>query len=74
MKFIAYLILIYFVFRFLFRFFIIYLIKKSSGKRKKYYNSENIKKEGEVSIDKMPKNKNKSNNNLGDYVDYEELD
>tara|TARA_B100000900_G_C20287047_1_gene596522 strand:- start:429 stop:653 length:225 start_codon:yes stop_codon:yes gene_type:complete len=74
MKYIASLILIYFVFRFLSRLFIIYLIKKSTSKGKKYYNNENIKKEGEVSIDKMPKNKKKSNNNLGDYVDYEELD
>jgi len=74
MKFIAYLILIYFVFRFLSRLFIIYLIKKSSSRSKRYSHNEKTKKEGEVSIDKMPKNKKKSNNNLGDYVDYEELD
>ena len=54
--------------------FIIYLIKKSSSRSKRYSHNEKTKKEGEVSIDKMPKNKKKSNNNLGDYVDYEELD
>ncbi len=32
------------------------------------------KSEGEVSIDKMPKRNKQSNNNIGDYVDYEELD
>ena len=31
------------------------------------------KKAGEVSIDKMPKTKS-SNKNVGDYVDYEEID
>ena len=31
------------------------------------------KKEGEVSIDKMPKTKS-SNKDIGDYVDYEEID
>tara|TARA_B110000003_G_scaffold268518_1_gene298140 strand:- start:207 stop:362 length:156 start_codon:yes stop_codon:yes gene_type:complete len=31
-------------------------------------------KEGEVSIDKMPKRNKQSNKNIGDYVDYEELE
>ena len=31
------------------------------------------KKEGEISIDKMPKTK-ESNKDVGDYVDYEEID
>jgi len=30
-------------------------------------------KEGEISIDKMPKNKT-SNKSVGEYVDYEEID
>ncbi|WP_203258648.1 DUF4834 family protein [Hyunsoonleella ulvae] len=34
---------------------------------------ETPKKEGEVTIDKMPKRK-ASNKNVGDYVDYEEID
>lgn len=31
------------------------------------------KKEGEITIDKMPKNKT-SNKTVGEYVDYEEID
>ncbi|TNJ46500.1 DUF4834 family protein [Tamlana fucoidanivorans] len=34
---------------------------------------DNIKKEGEVTIDKMPKTKT-SNKDVGEYVDYEEID
>jgi len=36
--------------------------------------SENKKSEGEVTIDTMPKKSKKSNNNVGDYVDYEEVE
>ena len=35
---------------------------------------ENKKSEGDVTIDKMPKKSKKSNNNVGDYVDYEEVE
>ena len=31
-------------------------------------------KEGEITIDKKPKNTRKSNNDVGEYVDYEEID
>ncbi|MBL6877529.1 DUF4834 family protein [Flavobacteriaceae bacterium] len=41
----------------------------SQNKRNSYK-----KNEGEVSIDKMPKRNKESNNNIGDYVDYEELE
>ena len=34
---------------------------------------KNVKKEGEVSIDKMP-NMKTSNKDVGEYVDYEEID
>ena len=30
--------------------------------------------EGEVTIDKMPKNKKNTKSNIGDYVDYEEIE
>tara|TARA_Y200000002_G_C22204262_1_gene464615 strand:- start:124 stop:228 length:105 start_codon:yes stop_codon:yes gene_type:complete len=33
-----------------------------------------MKKEGDVSVDKVPKKKNKSSDKLGEYVDYEEVD
>lgn len=32
------------------------------------------KKEGEVSIDKKPKNNRKPNKDVGEYIDYEEID
>ncbi|NQX86060.1 MAG: DUF4834 family protein [Flavobacteriaceae bacterium] len=32
------------------------------------------KKEGEISIDKMPKQSKSSNNNVGEYVDFEEIE
>ena len=45
---------------------------KNNTHRYKKNNAEN-KKEGEVSIDKIPKEKSKKND-LGDYIDYEEVD
>ena len=33
-----------------------------------------VEKEGSISIDKMPKRSKDSKSNLGDYVDYEEID
>ncbi len=40
-----------------------------------FQNKQNTQtqKEGEVTIDKMPNTKN-SNKNVGDYIDYEEID
>ena len=62
------------VFKLISRLFYFYLFNKVS-KKNKYRGAEDIsKKEGDVSIDKMP-NKNKSKSDkLGDYVDYEEID
>ena len=52
-----------------------YLVSRVSRKNTNYGKSQDLnKKEGDVSIDKMP-NKNKSKSDkLGDYVDYEEID
>lgn len=51
--------------------------KKHEQSQGRYYRNEDSKKEGEVHIDKVPKDKNKNskNNELddGEYVDYEEL-
>jgi hypothetical protein len=46
----------------------------SNAKRNNPKRNNPKKSEGEVSIDKMPKRNKQSNNNIGDYVDYEELD
>ncbi len=43
------------------------------GQFQKNTSQEKPKKEGEISIDKMPKTKT-SNKDVGDYVDYEEID
>ena len=52
-----------------------YLIGKVSKKNNNYRGTEDInKKEGDVSIDKMPKKNKSKSDKLGDYVDYEEID
>lgn len=43
------------------------------GQFQKQPKQENPKKVGEITIDKMPKTKT-SNKNVGDYVDFEEID
>ena len=75
MKFIIFLILFYFGFKLISRIFYMFLLKKVARNQSNYQSGSNSnKKEGEVSIDKMP-NKNKSKSDkLGDYVDYEEID
>ena len=75
MKLIFFLILFYFGFKLISRIFYMFLLKKVARNQSNYQsNSNSNKKEGEVSIDKMP-NKNKSKSDkLGDYVDYEEID
>ncbi len=76
MKFILYLVLFYFGFKFLSRLFYLYLVNKVKQKQTDFYNSKDINKnkEGEVSINKMPNKDSKNSDKLGDYVDYEEID
>ncbi|GAL67013.1 hypothetical protein JCM19301_2178 [Jejuia pallidilutea] len=53
-----------------------YVSKKAEEKFGGQFNNqraEPAKKEGEVTIDKMPRQK-QSNKDVGDYVDYEEID
>ncbi len=73
-------ILIYYIFKFLARLFAPYLMKKMVNKmqqkaQNQYNNQQNTSnvKEGETVIDKAPKTSN-SNNSVGEYVDYEEVD
>jgi len=70
--------LIYHLLKFLMRLIAPFLLRQMSNKMNDNFNNtkrNNPKKsEGEVSIDKMPKRNKQSNNNIGDYVDYEELD
>tara|TARA_Y100001954_G_scaffold121385_1_gene130530 strand:- start:186 stop:347 length:162 start_codon:yes stop_codon:yes gene_type:complete len=52
-----------------------YLVNRVSKKNANYSKAEDLnKKEGDVSIDKMPKKNKSKSEKLGDYVDYEEID
>ncbi|WP_027136493.1 DUF4834 family protein [Gaetbulibacter saemankumensis] len=76
-------LLIYYGLKVLSRLFAPFLIKYAAKKAEEKFGGqfsqfqqkqqESMKKEGEVSIDKMP-NKKSSNKELGEYVDYEEID
>lgn len=76
-------LLIYFGIKIIIRYFgpaILRYIMKRIGKSmsKRFYESQNQRKqqsrEGEVTIDKKPPKGRKSNNDVGEYVDYEEID
>ena len=71
------LLLIYTLFKYIIRLFapfiISSLVRKISSKFEQSQSDSTQYDEGEVSIDKSI-TKNKSNNDLGDYVDYEEID
>lgn len=84
LKTILIIVLVYYGFKVLARLFTPFLIKFAAkkaeerfggkfGQGSKYENNSSRKKEGEITIDKMPKTKS-SNKNVGDYVDYEEID
>lgn len=52
-----------------------FVVKKAEQRFGSQFNTkeEPQKKEGEVTIDKVPNTKS-SNKNVGDYIDYEEID
>lgn len=73
-------LLIYYGIKVLSRLFAPFLMKfvakkaeERFGGQFKNQQNEPIRKEGEVTIDKVPKTKS-SNKNVGDYIDYEEID
>jgi len=77
-------VLVYYIFKVLSRIFAPYLIKyatkkagekfgKQFGQFQNQSKQKRDKKVGEITIDKMPKTK-ASNKNVGDYVDFEEID
>ena len=76
MKFFLFLIVFYFVFRFLSRIFYMFLLNKIKKHQAGPYDKKRSKryKEGEDSKDKLPKKKTNDKNNIGDNVDYEEID
>ena len=76
-------LLIYFGFKILARLFMPFLMKFLVKKTEErfgqqfgnYQSQEKPKyKEGETVIDKIPKTENSSNKDVGEYIDYEEID
>lgn len=76
-----FIILFYYVFKFVIRLLAPFLMKKVADTVQKKAEQQfggqqqqpNIK-EGETIIDKAPKNRNQSSNSVGEYVDFEEID
>ena len=77
-------LLVYFGLKILLRFFgpliLKWFMKKMGQKFEKQFNQQfggaqqQQKKKGKVSIDKKPKSGKRSNKNVGEYIDYEEID
>lgn len=72
---------IYYAFKFLARLFAPFLMKKMADKLRKKaeqrfgnQKKEHTIKEGETIIDKKPRKANKTNDSVGDYVDFEEIE
>ena len=63
------------MFKLISRLFYFYIFKNVFKINNNYRGAKDInKKEGDVSIDKMPKKNKSKSDKLGDYVDYEEID
>ena len=72
-------ILVYYAFKFLARLFAPYLVKKAADSMQRraeaYQQAQtNTVKEGETIIDRKPTKQNTSNTNVGEYVDFEEIE
>ena len=79
--FIVILILGYYAFKWLARIFLPFLMQKAVRKfenkareQQVYQNPANHVREGETIIDKQPRPPKESNNSVGEYVDFEEVD
>jgi|TARA_X000001036_G_C20083231_1_gene564030 hypothetical protein len=74
LKFILTFIVVYYIFKFLSRLYLAYVLNKFKNNPFSHTkNKSSDEKEGDVTIDKMPKG-NSKNKNVGDYIDYEEID
>lgn len=81
LKTLLFILLFYYGFKILSRLFapliLKYVTKKAEqrfgGQFRGFSNKQQENKEGEITIDKTPQNKS-SNNSVGEYVDYEEID
>lgn len=72
--------LIYYGLKFIGRFLIpIFFQKVARNVEKKFreqqgFSNHTNTKEGEITIEKKPNEQNRTNNNVGEYIDYEEVD
>ena len=72
-------ILVFYVLKFLVKLFAPYLLKKAVDKvqqkaQQQYNQQEPIVDEGKTIVDKKPQSTKESNNSVGEYVDFEEID
>ncbi len=75
-------LVIYYAFKIIMRFAFPLLMKKFMGKMERKFQEQHGQyqpnqprtKVGETVIDKKPSSNNPSNNNVGEYVDYEDVD
>ncbi|MDA9335663.1 DUF4834 family protein [Flavobacteriaceae bacterium] len=71
-------VLVYTIFKYLMRLFAPYIVKSIAKKAEAHFRNQSApkpptQKEGEISIDKIPNSKT-SNKDVGEYVDYEEVE
>ncbi|MGB4742800.1 MAG: DUF4834 domain-containing protein [Flavobacteriaceae bacterium] len=71
-------VLVYTIFKYLMLLLAPFIVKSIAKKAESHFRNQSApkpptQKEGEISIDKMPNSKS-SNNNVGEYVDYEEIE
>ncbi len=81
LKTLVYILLFYYAFKFLAKLLAPFLMRKVADtvqkKAEQQYGSQQTKsavKEGETVIDKAPRKQQQSNNSVGEYVDFEEVD
>ena len=81
MKVLAIIFLTYFVFKYTIRLLAPFLIKRFANKMQDKFRQEfnqqyknNDSKEGDVTIENKKKSSNSKTDNVGDYVDFEEVD
>lgn len=71
MRFILTLLIIYLIWRVIFKYILPYLLVKRMGN---FQNKKNVKKEGQVTINHKPKSKKSFTEDDGEYVDFEEVE
>jgi len=83
LKFLVFIIIVYFVFIILFRFLIPFLLKRFVNRmQRNLFNQNNdnfqqqhqkTRKKNDISVDFVPPKSNVNTNNIGEYVDFEEI-